>query len=74
MKLLSLMSWLPFPLLLSTNNAIRLHDFSATIPRCYEHVYIKSFFNGTVSLWNSLPADCSPLAYDGNIFKCTVFL
>ena len=43
MKLLSLMSRLSFSLLLSTNNAIRLHDFSATIPRCYEHVYIKSF-------------------------------
>ena len=33
----------------------RLHDFSVTIPRCYEYVYVNSFFPRTARLWNFLP-------------------
>ena len=40
---------------------IRLHDFSVTIPRCYENVYVNSFFPCTARLWNSLPIECLPL-------------
>ena len=33
----------------------RLHDFSVTISRCYEDVYVHSFFPRSARLWNSLP-------------------
>ena len=45
----------------------RLHDFSVTIPRCYN---VNSFFPRTAGLWNSLPMECFPLTYDLNDFKC----
>ena len=32
----------------------RLTDFSATIPRCYEDVYVSSFFPCRARLWNCL--------------------
>ena len=38
------------------NSIFPLHNFSATIPRCYEDVYVNSFFDRTARLWNSLPA------------------
>ena len=38
-----------------------LHDFSATIPRCYKDINVNSFFSCTAKLWNSLPIDCFPL-------------
>ena len=47
----------------------RLHDFSITIPRCYEDVYVNNFFPPTARLWNSLPMECFPLNYDLNDFK-----
>ena len=53
----------------STCYTNRLHDFSATIPRCYKDVYVNSFFPSTDRLWNSLPAEFFPLIYDLNGFK-----
>ena len=35
---------LPFSRGRSTRYSDRLHDFSVTIPRCYEDVYVNSFF------------------------------
>ena len=46
---------LPFSRGRSTRYSERLHDFSVTIPRCYKHVYVNSFFLRTAKLWNSLP-------------------
>ena len=60
---------LPFSRGRSTCYSDRLHDFSATILRCYKDVYIKSFFPGIARLWNSLPLECFPLTYDLNGFK-----
>ena len=50
----------------------RLHDFSATIPRCYKDVYVNSFFPRTARLWNSLPIECFPLTYDLSGFKSSI--
>ena len=50
----------------------RLHDFSVTIPRSYEDVYVNSFFPHTNRLWSSLPIECIPLSYDLNGFKCRI--
>ena len=36
----------------STRYSDRLHDFFVTIPRCYEHSYVNSFFPRTATLWN----------------------
>ena len=51
-----------FPLPYSCGRSIccsnRLHDFSVTIPRCYNDVYVNSFFPCTAQLWNSLPTEC----------------
>ena len=60
---------LPYSQVRSTHYSDRLHDFSISIPRCYKDVYVKSFFPHTARLWNSLPVECSPLAYDLNDFK-----
>ena len=46
---------LPFSQGRSTRYSDRLHDFSVTIPRCYEDVYVNSFFPRTAKLSNSLP-------------------
>ena len=54
----------------STRYSDRLHDFSVTIPRCYQHV--NSFFPRTARLWNSLPIECFPLIYDLNGFKSRI--
>ena len=53
----------------STRYSDRLHDFSATIPRCCKDVYVISFFPRTARLWNSLPIELFPLAYDLSGFK-----
>ena len=45
---------LPFSRGRSTHYSDRLHDFSATIPRCYKDVYINSSFPCTARLWISL--------------------
>ena len=47
----------------------RLHDFSATISRCYKDVYPNIFFLRTTRLRNFLPSESFPLIYDLNDFK-----
>ena len=47
----------------------RLHDFFATIPRCYKDVYANIFFPQTTRLRNFLPPEPFPLTYDLNGFK-----
>ena len=56
----------------STRYSHRLHDFSVTIPRCYQDVYVNNFFPRTARLWNSLPIECFPLTYDLNGFKSRI--
>ena len=46
-----------------------LHDLSVTVPRCYKYVYAIGFFPRTVRLWDFLPIECFPLAYDLSGFK-----
>ena len=50
-----------------THYSDRLHDFCVTIPRCYKHFYVNSFFPHTARPWNSLPMECFPLTYDLNV-------
>ena len=63
---------LPFSRGRSTRYSDRLRSFSATIPRCYKDVYVKSFFPRTARLWNFLPIECFPLAYDLSGFKSRI--
>ena len=60
---------LPYSRGRSTCYCDRLHDFFVIIPRCYEDVYVNSFFSRIARLWNSLPIECFPLTYDLNGFK-----
>ena len=60
---------LPFSRGRSTRHSDRLHDFSVTIPRCYEYVYVNSFFPRTARLWNFLSIECFTLTYDHSGFK-----
>ena len=46
--------------------------FFVTIPRCYKDVYVTSFLPRTAGLWNSVPIECFPLAYDLNGFKSKI--
>ena len=62
---------LPFSRGRSTHYSDRLHDFSATIPRCYKDVYVNSFFS-QAKLWNSLPIESFPLTYDLSGFKSRI--
>ena len=57
---------------MSTHYSDRLHDFSVTIPRCYNDVYADSFFPRTARPSNSLPIECFPLTYDLNGFKSRI--
>ena len=63
---------LPFSRRRSTCYSDRLHDLSVTIPRCYNDVYVNSFFSHTAKLWNSLPIECFPLTYDLGGFKSRI--
>ena len=64
---------LPYSQGRSTRYSGRLHDFSVTIPRCYNDVYVYvSFFPRTARLWNSLPIECFPLTYDLSGFKSRI--
>ena len=63
---------LPFSRGRSTRHSDRLHDFSATIPRCYQDVYVNRFFPHTARLWNSLPIEYFPLNYDLSDFKSRI--
>ena len=56
----------------SSRYSDRLHDFFATILRCYKDVDVSSFFPCTARLWNSLPIECFPLTYDLNGFKSRI--
>ena len=55
-----------------TRYSDRLHDFSVTIPRCYNNVYVNSFFPRRAKFWNSLPVESLPLTYDLSGFKCRI--
>ena len=50
----------------------RLHDFSVTIPRRYNDVYVNSFFARTARSWNSLPIKCFLLTYNLSGFKSRI--
>ena len=63
---------LPFSRKRSTRYSDGLHDFSVTIPRCYNDVYVNSFFPRTAKLRNSLPIECFPLTYDLSGFKSRI--
>ena len=63
---------LPFSWRRSALYSDRLHDFSVTIPRCYNGAYVNSFFRRTVRIWNSLPIECFSLTYDLNGFKSRI--
>ena len=63
---------LPFSSGRPTGYSDRLYDFSFTIPRCYKHVYVHSFFPHTATLWNSLPIKCFPLTYNLDGFKSRI--
>ena len=60
---------LPFSQGKSTCHSDRLHDFCVTIPRCYNNVYVNSFFPHTARLWTSLPIEGFPLTYDQGIIQ-----
>ena len=63
---------LPFSRGRSTRYSDRLHDFSVTIPRCYEDVYVNSLFPYTARPWNCLSIECFPLTYDLSGFKFSI--
>ena len=69
---LAQMVQLPYSRGRSARYSDRLHDFSATIPRCYKDVYVNSFFPRTARLWNFLPIECFPLTYDLSGFKSRI--
>ena len=45
----------------STRCSERFHNFSDSIPWCYQVVYLSSFFPCTARLWNFLPIECFSL-------------
>ena len=47
----------------------RSDHYSVTILRCYNDVYVNSFFTYTARPWNSLPIEWFPLTYDLNGFR-----
>ena len=57
----------------STCCSDRLHDFSATIPRCYKDVYVNSSIPCTAKLWYSLLTECFPLTYDLCGFESRIY-
>ena len=63
---------LPYSRGRSTRYSDRLYNFFVTIPRCYNDVYVKSFFPCTARLWNSLPIECFPLTDDLDCFKSRI--
>ena len=60
---------LPFSRGRSTCYSDRLHDFSVAIP---VDVYVNSLFPHTAKLWNSLPIESFPLAYNLSGFKSRI--
>ena len=57
---------LPYSRRRSARYSDSLHDFSVTIPKCYQDVYANSFFPHTTRLLHSPPIACFPLTYDLN--------
>ena len=55
---------LPYSRGRSTRYSDRLHNFSATMPRCYKDIQFNSFFPRTARHWNSLSIECFPLIFD----------
>ena len=51
---------------------IKLHDFSVTIQKCHNDVYVNSFFPCTARFWNFFAIKCFPLIYDLNSFKSRI--
>lgn len=49
----------------------RLRDFSVTIPRCYEDVYVDNFVRKP-GPGIFLPAECFPVIYDLNFIRSLV--
>ena len=45
------------------------HDSLVIIPKCYNGVYVNSFFPDTARLWNYLSTESFPLTYDVSNFK-----
>ena len=64
---------LPYSWGRSTLCSDRLHDFSVTIPRCYKDVCVNSSFTCAARLWNFLPMECFPLAYDRYLLTVSSF-
>ena len=62
----------PFSQGRSTRYSDRLQDFSVTIRRCYQDVYVNSFFPHTARLQNSLPIECFLQTYDLRAFKSKI--
>ena len=54
---------LPYSCRTSTCYSKSLHNFSATITKFYENVYVNSFYSHTGRLLNHLPVECFPLTY-----------
>ena len=68
---LNWLNWFQFLIILRGLLFI-LHDISVTIPRCYNIVYVNSFFLRTARLWNFPSIECYPLLYDLNGFKSRI--
>ena len=64
---------LPYSRGRSAYNSDKLHDFSVTIPRCYNDVYVNCFFPHTARLRNSPHIECLPLTYDLNLLTVGFF-
>ena len=63
---------LPFFRGRSTCYSDRLYDFCVTIPSCCKDIYVNNFFPRTTKLWNFLPIECFPLAFDLCGFKSRI--
>ena len=63
---------LPYSRGRSTRYSDRLLEYSVTIPRRYQDVYVNSFFPRTAGLWNSLPIEHFLLTYDLNSSKSRI--
>ena len=48
---------------------VRLHDFSVTLSRCYQEIYVNSFFPHTARLLNCLSTQFFPQTFDLNSHK-----
>ena len=63
---------LPYSWGRSTRYSYKLQDFSVTMYRCCNNVYVNSFSPCTVRPWNSLNIECFPLTYDHSGFNSRI--